>query len=67
VWLNTGALVDRMNFAFQFASFGLNAATIDRPSAEASLRRLLPDTAADDSSPVIRLALLVGSPAFQRR
>ena len=53
VWLNTGALVDRMNFAFQFASFGLNAATIDRPSAEASLRRLLPDTAADDPSPLL--------------
>ena len=67
VWINTGTLVDRMNFAFQLASNGLNAATIDRPAAEASLRQLVVTTDADDPSPIIRLALLMGSPAFQRR
>ena len=67
VWINTGTLVDRLNFAQGLAANGLNASTIDRSRAEAALKRLLPDAAADDSSPVTRLALLLGSPAFQRR
>ncbi len=66
-WINTGTLVDRLNFAQGLATNGLNAATIDRPQAEADLKRLFPDAQADDTSPVERLALLVGSPAFQRR
>ena len=67
VWINTGTLVDRLNFAQGLAANGLNASTIDRSRAEAALKRLVPDAAADDSSPVTRVALLIGSPAFQRR
>jgi len=66
-WINTGALIGRMNFAQSVAANGMNAAAIDRPRAEAGLRRLLPDVDAEDQSPVSRMALLLGGPAFQRR
>ncbi|HYM23505.1 MAG TPA: DUF1800 domain-containing protein [Vicinamibacterales bacterium] len=68
-WINTGTLVARLNFAQAFAGNGLNASSSDRNRAEADLRRLLPDVEqADPSLPAPRrIALLLGSPAFQRR
>jgi uncharacterized protein (DUF1800 family) len=66
-WINTGTLIDRMNFAFALAANGVNAATIDRAGAEDAVRRVIPDVSAEDGSPTVRLALLLGSPAFQRR
>jgi uncharacterized protein (DUF1800 family) len=66
-WINTGTLVDRLNFAQALAANGLNAAAIDRARVEAAVRALIPETQADDASPVTRLALLIGSPAFQYR
>jgi len=66
-WINTGTLVDRLNFAQALAANGLNAATIDRPRAESAMKELVPSGETDDSSPVLRLALLLGSPAFQHR
>jgi uncharacterized protein (DUF1800 family) len=78
-WINTGALVARLNFAQALASNGLNAATLGGRS-EAGLRELLEEILADDLSrgtraavqqtgpPVaLRLGLALGSPEFQRR
>jgi uncharacterized protein (DUF1800 family) len=79
VWVNTGALLSRMNFAYALAANGLNAARIDL-AASAAPDRVATDILGDDvsaetraaigaagrSSPV-RLSLLLGSPEFQRR
>jgi len=68
-WINTGTLVARLNFAQALAGNGLNASSSDRDRSEADLRRLLPDVdQGDQSLPAPRrIALLLGSPAFQRR
>jgi uncharacterized protein (DUF1800 family) len=66
-WINTGTLVGRVNAARAIAVNGMSGATIDRPHAEDALKRLLPEVRVDDRSPVERVALLLGSPAFQRR
>jgi len=66
-WINTGTLVGRLNFANAIAANGLNGATTNRERAEADLRRLLPDVEATDPSAQLRVALLIGSPGFQRR
>ena len=66
-WINTGTLVARLNFANALAANGLNAASTDRDRAETELRRLLPDVEPAAPSAQVRLALLLGSPAFQLR
>jgi uncharacterized protein (DUF1800 family) len=66
-WINTGTLVSRLNFAVAVAANGMNAATVDLARAETALKRLLPDAPASSSPPTIRMAALLGSPAFQRR
>jgi len=76
-WINTGTLVGRLNFANAMAANGLNAATTNRERAEEALRRLLPDVTPTRGqtgqagqaglTPQLRVALLLGSPAFQRR
>ena len=79
MWVNTGTLVGRLNFAAGLAANGLNAATIDVTHTDAD--RLAVSTLADDdlsagtraaidstSTPVrLRIGLLLGSPEFQRR
>jgi uncharacterized protein (DUF1800 family) len=66
-WINTGALVNRLNFAQRLGANGLGASTIDPARAEAALKRVRPDVASDQRAPAIRLALLIGSPGFQTR
>jgi uncharacterized protein (DUF1800 family) len=79
VWLNTGTLVARLNFAVAFAANGLNAAKLATIDDEA-LKVLASATLAGDLSaetrraldatarpPNIRGGLLLGSPEFQRR
>ena len=66
-WINTGTLVGRLNFANAVSANGLNAATTNRDRAEADLRRLLPDVEPAGASAQLRVALLLGSPGFQRR
>jgi len=80
VWVNTGTLINRLNFAHGLASNGLNAAKIDVGRDEASLNQLMAAVLADDVSPetraalvstrvpaAVRTALLLGSPEFQHR
>jgi uncharacterized protein (DUF1800 family) len=67
VWINTGALVSRLNFAWAISVNGMNAASADATAAERDLRRLLPGVEPTGSSAAARTALLLGSPAFQRR
>jgi uncharacterized protein (DUF1800 family) len=66
-WINTGALVNRLNFAQRLGANGLGAATIDPARAGAALERVRPDVTSDQRVPAIRLALLIGSPGFQTR
>jgi uncharacterized protein (DUF1800 family) len=79
VWVNTGTLVTRMNFAYALAANGLNAARID-PLAAGAPARFAADILDNDISPqtrgaidavgrpgAARLSLLLGSPEFQRR
>jgi uncharacterized protein (DUF1800 family) len=66
-WINTGTLFARLNFANGVAANGLNAASTDRARAEADLRRLLPDVEPTAASEQLRVALLLGSPGFQRK
>jgi uncharacterized protein (DUF1800 family) len=70
IWVNTGSLVSRLNFALGLAANGVNAAKVDI----ASLVRpddLSPATRAAIESPqappATRAGLLLGSPEFQRR
>ena len=79
-WMNTGALIGRLNFAHSLAANGANASTIDVPRAgddvgqwadEVLGRALSPRTRAVVQSPQasvsVRIGLLLGSPEFQRR
>jgi uncharacterized protein (DUF1800 family) len=79
-WMNTGALIGRLNFARSLAANGANAASIDVPRAgdevapwadavlggdlSAQTRAVLQSSGAIASA---RIALLLGSPEFQRR
>jgi uncharacterized protein (DUF1800 family) len=70
-WVNTGALVGRMNFAVALSSNRVPRASIGNLDA---LRDLLDgvseatrDTIAKASSPQQMAALTLGSPEFQRR
>ncbi len=66
-WINAGTLVSRLNFALALATNGMNAASVDAARGEEDLKRLLPDVRTDEPSAAIRTAVLLGSPAFQRR
>jgi uncharacterized protein (DUF1800 family) len=66
-WINAGTLVSRLNFALALATNGMNAASVDAARGEEDLKRLLPDIRTDEPSAAIRTAVLLGSPAFQRR
>jgi uncharacterized protein (DUF1800 family) len=79
-WMNTGALIARLNFARTLAVNGANASTIEVPSAggdlgpwaegllggdlSAATRAMLQSGA---SPAALRVGLLLGSPEFQRR
>jgi uncharacterized protein (DUF1800 family) len=71
-WVNTGALVGRMNFALDLASGKLRGIAV--PSLEARAASLADDlgdstrsTIAQATSEPQRVALTLGSPEFQRR
>jgi uncharacterized protein (DUF1800 family) len=71
-WVNTGALVGRMNFALDLASGKLRG--IGVPSLDARAASLVDDlgestrsTVAQATSEPQRVALILGSPEFQRR
>jgi len=78
-WMNTGALIGRLNFAQSVASNGANASTLDLPKdptavepwADAVLGDLSPQARqiaqAGQASAASRIGLLLGSPEFQRR
>jgi uncharacterized protein (DUF1800 family) len=79
-WMNTGALIGRLNFARTLAANGANASTIDVPSAAGDLDawadgllagELSPDTRAmlqsAQAPAATRIGLFLGSPEFQRR
>ena len=79
-WMNTGALILRLNFAQSLAANGANASTIDVPRAGDDVRPwadavlggdLSPQTRAVLESPrataSVRIGLVLGSPEFQRR
>ena len=76
-WINSGTLVNRLNFAQGLAANGLNAAKIDAPRdvGELASSLLAGDVSAKTreviDSPGVpaanRLALLLGAPEFQRR
>jgi uncharacterized protein (DUF1800 family) len=80
VWVNTGALISRLNFALALAGNGLNAAKVDLAAAQADLPSFARAVVGDDLSAATRAAiessrattavrtgLLLGSPEFQRR
>ena len=71
-WVNTGALVSRMNFALDLASGKLRGIAV--PSLEARAASLVDElgestrsTVAQATSEPQRVALTLGSPEFQRR
>jgi len=78
-WVNTGALVNRMNFALQLASNKLRAGLKANPSNESSPDRIIEAVLNNDISDTTRAtvakatsaeqmtALTLGSPEFQRR
>jgi uncharacterized protein (DUF1800 family) len=79
-WMNTGALIGRLNFAQSLAANGANASKLDVPRAGDDLGPwadavlagdLSPETRAALQSPgvsvAVRTGLLLGSPEFQRR
>ena len=75
-WVNTGALVNRMNFALDLASGKLPGILVAGPSPASSLQPLASAldlsestraTIAQAASEPQRLALMMGSPEFQRR
>ena len=78
-WMNTGALIGRLNFAHSLAADGAHASTIDVPAGDDVGRwadevlglALSPQTRAAVQSPQasasVRIGLLLGSPEFQRR
>jgi uncharacterized protein (DUF1800 family) len=79
-WMNTGALIGRLNFAQSLAANGASASTLDVPRAagdvgvwadgvlggdlSAPTRAVLQSTGA---TAAVRIGLLLGSPEFQRR
>ena len=79
-WINTGALIGRLNFAQSLAANGANASTLDVPGAtgdvgawadavlgdnlSAPTRAVLQSAGATAAA---RIGLLLGSPEFQRR
>jgi uncharacterized protein (DUF1800 family) len=73
-WVNTGALVNRMNFALQLAG-GDRARSRSGPAPEDIVKTVLNDdiaettraTIAKATTPQQRVALILGSPEFQRR
>jgi uncharacterized protein (DUF1800 family) len=80
VWVNTGTLITRLNFAMAFAANGQNAATVDPMLTAGGIEAWSAAVLADDLSPAtraviqspratapLRLGLLLGSPEFQRR
>ncbi len=79
-WMNTGALVTRLNFALAVGANGVNASRVDAAKTPRALSRMPTAIFADDVSPATRAAaespqatvatrvgLLLGSPEFQRR
>ena len=79
-WMNTGALIGRLNFAHSLAANGANASKLDVPRAGDDLGPWAAAVLADDLSPetraalqspgvsvAVRTGLLLGSPEFQRR
>jgi uncharacterized protein (DUF1800 family) len=74
-WMNTGALVGRLNFARSLAGNGLPAARVDPPTAEKLVQAVLATRLSAESrsvvaagkQPATRLALLLGSPEYQQR
>jgi uncharacterized protein (DUF1800 family) len=78
-WVNTGALVNRMNVALRLASGQMPRVTVDRDrlptDGDAMIARLLDGDASDAtratigkaSTPPQMAALTLGSPEFQRR
>ncbi len=75
-WVNTGALLNRMNFAVRISEDGLRTSRRDAPvtqeqiAAEALAGDLSPTTVqtiARATTESQRIALLLGSPDFQRR
>jgi len=79
-WMNTGALIGRLNFAQSLAANGANASTLDVPRAAGDVGAwadgvlggdLSAPTRAALQSPTataaMRIGLLLGSPEFQRR
>jgi uncharacterized protein (DUF1800 family) len=76
-WVNTGALVSRMNFALQLASNRLNGVLVQPPPVEAPalLESMLGSDASDATRSTIEkattpeqmVALTLGSPEFQRK
>ena len=79
-WMNTGALIGRLNFAQSLAANGASASTLDVPRATGDVGAwadavlggdLSPQTRAVLQSPgatvAVRVGLLLGSPEFQRR
>jgi uncharacterized protein (DUF1800 family) len=74
-WVNTGALVSRMNFALQLAGNRLPGVTIDDPeSAMSAVRTTMTDmsettraTIDKAASPSQVAALTLGAPEFQRK
>jgi len=78
-WVNTGALVNRMNFALQLASNKLRGAPKANPSDDSSPDRIIEAVLNNDISDTTRAtiakatsaeqmtALTLGSPEFQRR
>jgi uncharacterized protein (DUF1800 family) len=76
-WVNTGALVSRMNFALQLASNRLNGVVVQPPPVDAPslLESMLGSDASDATrstiakatTPEQMVALTLGSPEFQRK
>ena len=75
-WVNTGALLNRMNFAVTLANGGGRGARNATPVTQAQITRdvlagdvsaTTLDTIAKATSEPQRIALLLGSPDFQKR
>src|SRR5437660_692132 len=78
-WVNTGALVSRMNFALQLAGQKLNGTTVESAESRVDSRGLIASMLGGDASETTRatiekapsapqmIALTLGSPEFQRK
>src|SRR5439155_1237853 len=56
-WMNTGALIRRLNFAMSVAANGSNAAEVHVPRVDADLARFAAGLLADDLSPATRAVI----------